>query len=117
MSWSNSPATTPQSPLSYHSTDDRRMPSIEKLDEIVGLCRKLLFPGYFGLSGMNGLTIGYHPRALPPNGYTSCSQTRYSRYSTSTPDSPTQRRQPPCVPKPKNTPPDLSRPCPSCAAC
>lgn len=50
----------PKSPLSYHSTDDRRMPSIEKLDEIVGLCRKLLFPGYFGLSGMNGLTIGYH---------------------------------------------------------
>ena len=35
----------PQSPLSYHSTDDRRMPSIERLDEIVGLCRKLLFPG------------------------------------------------------------------------
>ena len=50
----------PQSKLSYHGSDEQRMPSIEKLDEIIGLCRKLLFPGYFGLSGLNGLTIGYH---------------------------------------------------------
>ena len=50
----------PQSKLSYHGSDEQRMPSIEKLDEIIGLCRKLLFPGYFGLSGLNGVFSVLH---------------------------------------------------------
>ena len=56
----NLSTSDPLNPSNYHGNDGCHMPSIEKLSEIIDLCRKLLFPGYFGLSGLNGLTMRYH---------------------------------------------------------
>lgn len=56
----NLSTSDPLNPSNYHGNDGCHKPSIEKLSEIIDLCRKLLFPGYFGLSGLNGLTMRYH---------------------------------------------------------
>lgn len=54
--------TTPEptDSLLYHHTDGNSLPSLSMLNEIVGLCRAILFPGYFGHSGISSHTIAYH---------------------------------------------------------
>lgn len=54
--------TTPDAcdALLYHHTDGNVLPSLEILTEIVELCRAILFPGYFGHSGVSSHTIVYH---------------------------------------------------------
>lgn len=47
------------SPLCHH-TDGHPLPDLGMLSEIVGLCRAILFPGYFGYSGISNHTIAYH---------------------------------------------------------
>jgi serine O-acetyltransferase len=45
----------------YHrAKHDAPMPSIERLEEIVGLLRAVLFPGYFGNSDVKPETMRYH---------------------------------------------------------
>ena len=54
--------TTPQgtdAPLCHHA-DGHPLPSLGMLSEIVELCRSILFPGYFGHSGIDDHTIAYH---------------------------------------------------------
>ena len=46
--------------LLYHHADGHSLPSLSVLTEIVGLCRAILFPGYFGHSGISSHTIAYH---------------------------------------------------------
>ena len=46
--------------LLYHHADGRLLPSLGELSEIVDLCRAILFPGYFGHSGISDSTIVYH---------------------------------------------------------
>lgn len=36
------------------------LPSAEALEEIISLCRAVLFPGYYGQSTLNSVTVGYH---------------------------------------------------------
>ena len=36
------------------------MPSSAALEEIIGLCRAVLFPGYYGKSTLNAVTVRYH---------------------------------------------------------
>lgn len=36
------------------------LPSASELEEIIGLCRAVLFPGYYGNSTVNADTVGYH---------------------------------------------------------
>lgn len=79
----NLSTSDPLNPSNYHGNDGCQMPSIEKLSEIIDLCRKLLFPGYFGLSGLNGLTMRYH-LVQRPNGYTFCSAIKFFPFSIST---------------------------------
>lgn len=54
--------TTPEptDALLYHHTDGHPLPSLSVLTEIIGLCRAILFPGYFGHSGISSHTIAYH---------------------------------------------------------
>lgn len=54
--------TTPDAcdALLYHNTDGHDLPSLDRLNEIIGLCRAILFPGYFGHSGVSSHTIAYH---------------------------------------------------------
>lgn len=54
--------TTPESTdaLLYHRADGHPLPSLSTLTEIVDLCRAILFPGYFGHSGVSSHTIAYH---------------------------------------------------------
>ena len=54
--------TTPKAtdaPLCHHA-DGHPLPSLGMLSEIVELCRAILFPGYFGHSGIGDHTIAYH---------------------------------------------------------
>lgn len=44
----------------YHHTDGNPLPSLHILDEVIGLCRAILFPGYFGHSGVSSHTVAYH---------------------------------------------------------
>ena len=44
----------------YHHTDGHALPSLGSLTEIIALCRAILFPGYFGYSGISSHTIAYH---------------------------------------------------------
>ena len=46
--------------LLYHHTDGNALPSLSALTEIIELCRAILFPGYFGHSGVSSHTIAYH---------------------------------------------------------
>ena len=46
--------------LLYHHTDGHPLPSLSNLTEIIDLCRAILFPGYFGHSGVSSHTIAYH---------------------------------------------------------
>lgn len=54
--------TTPDATdtLLYHHADGHALPSLDVLTEIVGLCRAILFPGYFGHSGISSHTLAYH---------------------------------------------------------
>ena len=54
--------TTPEptDALLYHHADGHPLPSLTVLTEIVDLCRAILFPGYFGHSGISSHTIAYH---------------------------------------------------------
>ena len=54
--------TNPESTdtLLYHHADGHPLPSLSMLTEIVELCRAILFPGYFGHSGISNHTIAYH---------------------------------------------------------
>ena len=54
--------TTPESTDAFlcHHADGSPLPSLEVLNEIIGLCRAILFPGYFGHSGISSHTIVYH---------------------------------------------------------
>lgn len=54
--------TTPDSTnaLLYHHADGHPLPSLSELSEIIALCRAILFPGYFGHSGISDSTIAYH---------------------------------------------------------
>ena len=36
------------------------LPSSAALEEIIGLCRAVLFPGYYGKSTLNAVTVRYH---------------------------------------------------------
>lgn len=36
------------------------LPSAPALEEIIGLCRAVLFPGYYGMSALNAATVKYH---------------------------------------------------------
>lgn len=44
----------------YQHCDGVPLPSLTDLDEIIGLCRAILFPGYFGYSHVTSQTIGFH---------------------------------------------------------
>lgn len=46
--------------LFHRHNDGDPLPSLTCLTEIIGLCRAILFPGYFGHSGISSRTIGYH---------------------------------------------------------
>ena len=46
--------------LLHRHVDGYPLPSLNALTEIVNLCRAILFPGYFGHSGINDHTIAYH---------------------------------------------------------
>lgn len=50
----------PTDALLYHHTDGHPLPSLAILTEVVDLCRAILFPGYFGHSGISSHTIAYH---------------------------------------------------------
>ena len=54
--------TTPESTdtLLFHHSDGHPLPSLSVLTEIVDLCRAILFPGYFGHSGISSHTLPYH---------------------------------------------------------
>ena len=54
--------TTPESAdaLLFHHADGSPLPSLDALNEIISLCRAILFPGYFGHSGVSSHTIAYH---------------------------------------------------------
>ena len=54
--------TTPEptDALLHRHTDGYPLPSLNVLTEIVDLCRAILFPGYFGHSGISNHTIAYH---------------------------------------------------------
>lgn len=54
--------TTPEptDALLYHHDDGSSLPSLSALNEIISLCRAILFPGYFGYSGISSHTIAYH---------------------------------------------------------
>lgn len=54
--------TTPEptDALLYHHDDGNSLPSLSALNEIISLCRAILFPGYFGYSGISSHTIAYH---------------------------------------------------------
>ena len=53
-------ASEPTDELLYHPTDGNPLPSLSVLNEIIDLCRAILFPGYFGHSGVSSHTIAYH---------------------------------------------------------
>ena len=46
--------------LLFHHADGHPLPSLHVLSEIVDLCRAILFPGYFGHSGISNHTLAYH---------------------------------------------------------
>lgn len=46
--------------LFHPHCDGAPLPSLANLDEIIHLCRTILFPGYFGYSHVTSHTIGYH---------------------------------------------------------
>lgn len=46
--------------LLYHHADGHALPSLGMLSEVVALCRAILFPGYFGHSGISSHTLAYH---------------------------------------------------------
>ena len=54
--------TAPESyrELFHQHSDGAPLPSLADLEEITGLCRAILFPGYFGYSHVTSHTIGYH---------------------------------------------------------
>ncbi len=53
-------APEPTDTLLFHRADGHPLPSLNTLKEIVNLCRAILFPGYFGHSGISSHTIAYH---------------------------------------------------------
>ena len=53
-------ATEPADALLYHHADGHPLPSLSVLTKIVDLCRSILFPGYFGHSGVSDTTLVYH---------------------------------------------------------
>ncbi len=46
--------------LMHQYRDGEPLPSAKALEEIIGLARAILFPGYYGNSTVNSQTIGYH---------------------------------------------------------
>ncbi|ODT54772.1 MAG: serine acetyltransferase [Paludibacter sp. 47-17] len=52
--------TGPIKEVCHHQLKDSPLPSVPVLSEIVGLCRSVLFPGYFGDAGVNARTVMYH---------------------------------------------------------
>lgn len=54
--------TTPEptDALLFHHADGHPLPSLGMLSEVVELCRAILFPGYFGHSGISNHTLAYH---------------------------------------------------------
>ncbi|MDX9749134.1 MAG: serine O-acetyltransferase EpsC [Paludibacter sp.] len=52
--------TEPIKEVCHQQLKDSPMPSVAVLSEIVDLCRSVLFPGYFGDSGVTSRTIMYH---------------------------------------------------------
>ena len=46
--------------LLFHHADGHPLPSLGMLSEVVELCRAILFPGYFGHSGISNHTLAYH---------------------------------------------------------
>jgi len=44
----------------HEQSDEYPMPSVDVLREIVKLCRSILFPGYFGDSGVTSQTLYFH---------------------------------------------------------
>ena len=46
--------------LFHQHCDSDPLPSLAALDDIIGLCRAILFPGYFGHPHVTTHTIGYH---------------------------------------------------------
>ena len=54
--------TTPEPADAFlcHHADGHPLPSLPELSEIIALCRAILFPGYFGHSGISDNTITYH---------------------------------------------------------
>ena len=53
-------SSEPSDALLFHHADGHPLPSLSELSEIIGLCRAILFPGYFGHSGISDSTIIYH---------------------------------------------------------
>ena len=53
-------SSEPTDILLHRHADGHPLPSLNVLTEIVDLCRAILFPGYFGHSGINDHTIAYH---------------------------------------------------------
>jgi len=46
--------------MHYECVEADAMPSLAALEEIVQLCRALIFPGFFGYDAVNRQNIGYH---------------------------------------------------------
>lgn len=53
-------SSEPADALLFHHADGHALPSLGMLSEIVDLCRAILFPGYFGHSGISNHTLAYH---------------------------------------------------------
>ena len=53
-------SSEPSDALLFHHADGHPLPSLSELSEIIGLCRAILFPGYFGHSGISNHTLVYH---------------------------------------------------------
>ncbi len=46
--------------MRYDQCDSEAMPSSAELEEIVGICRSILFPGFFGNPSVNEQNLNYH---------------------------------------------------------
>ena len=53
-------SSEPADALLFHHDDGHPLPSLGMLSEVVELCRAILFPGYFGHSGISNHTLAYH---------------------------------------------------------
>ena len=52
--------TTKMKGLFHQHSHGDPLPSSAALEEIIGLCRAVLFPGYYGKSTLNSVTVRYH---------------------------------------------------------